>query len=100
MKTMQELTEAIQSKGFPTEGLDEKQIRELGRVLKLELPPKERTVEITEYKGRRYLKTDGYVIGEEGGKPVTARGLFLEVRALEQARADIDAGLALLSEQS
>jgi len=98
MKTMQELVEAITAKGFPTEGLDEKQVRELGRVLKLEVPPKDRTVEITEWKGRRYVKTDGYVIGTKDGKPETAKGLFLEVRAVEQAIADLQAAQALLAQ--
>ena len=98
MKTMQELVSAIQAKGFPTEDLTEAQVRELGKVLKLEVPPKERTVEIAEYKGRQYVKTDGYPLGKGAdGKEQTARGLFLEVRALDQAIADLQAAQALVA---
>ena len=97
MKTMQELTEAIQAAGFPIEGLDEKQLRDLGRVLKMEVPPKERTVEIVDWKDRRYVKTDGYTIGTKNGKPETAKGLFLEVRAVDQAIEDLQAAKALLA---
>ena len=47
---------------------------------------------------RVYLKTKGFPI-TEGDKPATARGLYLEVRALRGCRAVLDAAIQIAEDR-
>lgn len=98
--TFDGLVEAIKKTGMSTEGLSDDQILRVGRALNLELPLRVSIVEYTDKRGRTadYVKTDNFPIGaDEKGNPVTAKGLFLRVEAVDAAIEALHTAKALLT---
>jgi len=92
---MEGIREQLKAKGVDTTGMDDTTVRNVARALKLDLP---RQVEIVDYKGARYVKTENFAVpGREANKAGTARALFLRVEAVDQAIADLLAAKGLLT---
>lgn len=91
--------EAIRSQllalGVDASKMDDDTIRAVAKAMKIAVP---RQVEIVEYKGARYVKTENFAVpGREANKPGTARNLFLRVEAVDQAIEDLLAAKGLLA---
>lgn len=97
--TFEGLVSAIQKTGMSVDGLNDEQIIAVGRALNLELPLRVSIVEYTDKRGRtgEYVKTDNFPIGVVDGKPLTARGLFLRVEAVDAALEALQSAKALLA---
>ncbi len=99
---MEQLKEALVGCGVAADtldGMDKTQIKNLAKAFNLnpaEFLP--RNVEITEYKGAQYIKTEGFPVPHKSDpkKSATAKNLFLRVEAVDQAITDLLVAKGLL----
>lgn len=93
---MESIREQLKAMGVDTTAMNDDTVRNVAKALKLDLP---RQVEIVDYKGARYVKTENFSVPSRPGqdKPGSARNLFLRVEAIDQAIADLLAAKGLLT---
>jgi len=98
-KNMEQLREEVLSKGVPISGLDDKQVRAVAKAFGLAPADQGHEVRIEKNdNGRTYVVTDAFSLGTDSkGKPVTGRGLYLAVGAIDQAIADLQEAKNLLA---
>ena len=82
--------------GVDASKFDDETVRKIAKAMNIAVP---RQVEIVEYKGARYVKTENFAVPgrKENDKPGTARNLFLRVEAVDQALADLLEAKGLLT---
>jgi hypothetical protein len=97
---MDSLRAQLIAMGCDASKFDDKQVKDVARVLHLEVPPEPRQVKIVknEKNGLMYVSTDAYVVpSKTPGKQGTARPLYLRVEAIDQAIEDLLLAKGLLA---
>ena len=95
---MESVRAQLLAMGVDTAKLDNAQVKDIARALKVPVP---REIEILEYKGAQYVKTDGYPVParDGSGKITLARNLFVRVEALDDAIQDLITAKGLLAKK-
>jgi hypothetical protein len=100
---MEALRNQLKGLGVQCDAMNDATVKAVAKALKLSIPDTH-TVSIVEYTAKgsgrtgKYVKTDGYVLGERNGKKETAQGLFVRVEIIDAAIADLIAAKGLLGQ--
>jgi hypothetical protein len=99
---MEALRNQLKALGVQCDAMDDSTVKNVAKALKLSVP-ETHTVSIVEYTSKagrtgKYVKTDGYTLGERNGKKETAQGLFVRIEVIDAAIADLIAAKGLLGQ--
>ena len=92
---MDQVRDQLETMGCSCAGWDDETCSEVAKKLGIEVP---RKIEIVEYKGAHYLKTEGFPVPNKADPKKTsmAKNIFARVEGWEQLRKDVEAATPIV----